>query len=113
ARRWARGEGDYRGALESTIEKSDNLIRIFDALLMIARAEAGEARHGMTDFDANDVARSVVELYEPLADERKLKLLADIDGSLPVRGSRELVGQAPAHLVPHATKYSSPRRPGA
>ena len=31
----------YRAALERTIEESDGLIRIFNALLMIARAEAG------------------------------------------------------------------------
>ena len=32
---------EYRAALERTIEESDGLIRIFDALLLIARAEAG------------------------------------------------------------------------
>ncbi|MGC4095614.1 MAG: hypothetical protein QM706_00710 [Nitrospira sp.] len=35
---------DYRAALESTIEESDGLIRTFNALLMIARAESGQAR---------------------------------------------------------------------
>jgi len=112
ALRSAKSDADYRAALESTIEESDNLIRTFDALLMIARAEAGEARHGMTDFDANDVAKSVVELYEPLAEEKKLRLLADIDGSLPVHGSRELVGQALANLVDNAIKYGAAGRPG-
>ena len=34
-------EADYRAALERTIEESDGLIRTFNALLMIARAEAG------------------------------------------------------------------------
>ena len=72
ALRSAKSEGDYRAALESTIEESDGLIRTFNALLMIARAEAGEARDGMTDFDANDMAKDVVELYEPLAEEKGL-----------------------------------------
>ena len=44
ALRSATNEGDYRAALESTIEESDELIRTFDALLMIARAESGHAR---------------------------------------------------------------------
>src|SRR5213076_1412338 len=35
------GEADYRAALERTIEESDGLIRTFNALLMIARAESG------------------------------------------------------------------------
>ena len=38
------GEPDYRAALEATIEESDGLIRTFNALLMIARAESGQAR---------------------------------------------------------------------
>jgi signal transduction histidine kinase len=112
ALRTAKSESDYRAALESTIEESDGLIRIFDALLMIARAEAGEARHGMVDFDANDVAKSVVELYEPLAEEKGLRLAADIDGPLPVHGSRELVGQALANLIDNAIKYGGAGRPG-
>ncbi len=32
---------DAKAALERAIEESDNLLRIFDALLMIARAESG------------------------------------------------------------------------
>jgi signal transduction histidine kinase len=112
ALRSAKSEGDYRAALESTLEESDGLIRTFDALLMIARAEAGEARHGMTDFDANDVAKSVVELYEPLAEEKGLHLAADINGPLPVHGSRELIGQALANLIDNAIKYGAAGRPG-
>ena len=41
-------EAEYRVALERTIEESDGLIRTFNALLMIARAEfrAGARQHG-------------------------------------------------------------------
>ena len=41
ALRLAEDESQYRAALESTIEESDALIRTFNALLMIARAEFG------------------------------------------------------------------------
>ena len=50
-------EAEYRAALERTIEESDGLIRTFNALLMIARAESGQARGNMDDFDAAEVAR--------------------------------------------------------
>ena len=46
------------------MEESDGLIRTFNALLMIARAESGQARGNMDDFDAADVARDIQELYE-------------------------------------------------
>ena len=59
-----------RRAARATIEESDALIRTFNALLMIARAESGQARDGMTEFDAAEIARGVGELYEPLADDK-------------------------------------------
>ena len=70
----AGSEADYRAALERTIEESDGLIRTFNALLMIARAESGQARGNMDDFDAADVANGIFELYEPLAEDDGMAL---------------------------------------
>ena len=99
---------DYRAALESTIAESDDLIRTFDALLMIARAESGQARDNMTEFDAAEIARDVGELYEPLADEKGIALTVDAPAAAPVRGNRELVSQALANLIDNAIKYAGP-----
>ena len=74
ALRTARTENDYRAAMEGMIEESDGLIRTFDALLMIARAESGQARDNMVEFDAAETVRGVSELYEPLAEEKGLTL---------------------------------------
>jgi len=108
ALRGAKGDADYRAALESTIAESDELIRTFDALLMIARAESGQARDNMTEFDAAEIARDVGELYEPLADEKGLALKVEAPATAPVRGNRELVSQALANLVDNAIKYAGP-----
>jgi signal transduction histidine kinase len=108
ALRSAAGVDDYRAALESTIAESDDLIRTFDALLMIARAESGHARDNMTEFDAAEIARDVGELYEPLADEKGIALTVDAPAAAPVRGNRELVSQALANLIDNAIKYAGP-----
>jgi signal transduction histidine kinase len=108
ALRGARGEADWRAALETTIAESDELIRTFDALLMIARAESGQARDNMTEFDAAEVARGVGELYEPLAEQKGLMLTIDAPGAAPVHGNRELISQALANLVDNAIKYAGP-----
>ena len=108
ALRGTTGIADYRTALEATIAESDELIRTFDALLMIARAESGQARDNMTEFDAAEIARDVSELYEPLADEKGLALTVDAPAAAPVRGNRELVSQALANLVDNAIKYARP-----
>src|SRR5271155_1669900 len=108
ALRHSGGEADYRAALETTIAESDELIRTFDALLMIARAESGQARGNMAEFDAAEIARDVGELYEPLAEEKGLALTVEAPVSAPVRGNRELVSQALANLVDNAIKYAGP-----
>ena len=94
-----------KGALEGIIEESDNLIRVFNALLMIARLEAGGAREATAVFDVGEVARAVADLYEPLAEERGGALTVAAEDGLMVDGSRELVGQALANLVDNALKY--------
>lgn len=106
ALRIAEDESQYRAALEGTIEESDALIRTFNALLMIARAESGLARDQMSDFDAAEVARGIAELYEPLADDKGLALKVEAPAAALLRGNRELVSQALANLVDNAIKYT-------
>jgi signal transduction histidine kinase len=105
ALRSAQDPSEHKAALEKVIEESDGLIRIFNALLMIARVEAGAARDDMGEFNVAEVARDVAELYEPFAEEQGVTLSVDADGDLLLRGNRELVGQALANLVDNAFKY--------
>jgi signal transduction histidine kinase len=112
ALRTAATGADYRAALEAMIEESDGLIRTFDALLMIARAESGQARDNMVEFDAAEIVRGVSELYEPLADDKGLTLRADAPEPAMIKGNRELLSQALANLVDNAIKYAKPA-PGA
>ena len=83
------------------------MIRTFDALLMIARAESGQARGNMDDFDAAEVAGGIHELYEPLAEDNGLTLRIKSELA-PIHGNRELIGQALANLVENAIKYGQP-----
>lgn len=104
-----RGAPDYREALQSTIEESDQLIRTFNALLMIARVEAGSSGIAFTEFDAAQAARDVFELYEPLAEEAGVALTLDAPEPIALHANRELVGQALANLVDNAIKYADER----
>ncbi|KQU23798.1 ATPase [Methylobacterium sp. Leaf94] len=95
-----------RAAIEGVIEESDGLIRIFNALLMIARLEGVNAREDFQTFDVAAVVQAVAELYEPLASEQGLALHVETEGApLTLRGSRELIGQALANLIDNAVKY--------
>jgi len=93
--------------METTIEESDSLIRTFDALLMIARAEAGQSRATMSDLDLAEIAANVGELYEPLADEQGLDLAVAVEPVL-IHGVKELLAQALSNLIDNAIKYGRP-----
>lgn len=98
-----------RAALDGVIEESDGLIRVFNALLTIARLEGAEARAEFQVFDARAVVQAVAELYEPLASEQGVTLTAEAGNApLRMRGNRELVGQALANLLDNAIKYGHP-----
>jgi signal transduction histidine kinase len=98
--------GQQREALLATIDEADQLIRTFNALLLIARAEAGSSDTAFTTFDAAEVARDVFELFEPVAEEAGVALSLDAPTPVTVRANRELISQALANLVDNALKYA-------
>jgi signal transduction histidine kinase len=108
ALRSSSSETEYRTALEATIEESDGLIRTFNALLMIARAESGQAREDMSEFDVAEIAHDIGDLYEPLAEEKGIALRVEAGAPARVKGNRELISQALANLVDNAIKYAEP-----
>ena len=113
ALRTAQSSDGYRACLEKVVEESEGLIRVFNALLMIARLESGAAQEAMQDFDVAEVARDVAELYDAVAEEQGVMLRLDVDAPLMMRGGRELIGQALANLVDNAIKHGQPQESGA
>jgi signal transduction histidine kinase len=97
---------NYRAALETTIEDSDQLIKTFNALLLIARIEAGSPDGAMGQVDASEIVRDVVELYEPVADETGAELVVEAGEPVLMTASRELLGQALANLIDNAMKHA-------
>jgi signal transduction histidine kinase len=92
--------------LAATLQDADRLIETFNALLAIARAEAG-AQHGDWErLDLTELARDVVDLYEPLAEERGISLQLVAGKGAIILGHRQLVAQAIANVADNAVKYT-------
>ena len=98
---------EYREALEATIAESDQLIRTFNAILMISRLEAGYSAEQTGNVDLAEIVADVVELYEPAAEEQGVALEAVVAGAAVVSANRELVAQALSNVVDNAIKYSA------
>lgn len=106
----ALGSGDEaacREALEATIAESDQLIRTFNAILMISRLEAGHSAEAIKPVDLAAIVADVVELYEPAAEEMGVALTARTVEPATIDGNRELIGQAFSNIVDNAIKYSA------
>jgi signal transduction histidine kinase len=93
-------------ALRETIAEADRLLATFNALLRIAEAEAGTRRHTLAPIDLAEIARSMAELYEPLAEEKGLAFTVETDPVIIVRGDRLLLSQMIVNLVDNALKYT-------
>lgn len=98
---------DYREALEATIAESDQLIKTFNAILMISRLEAGYSSENLAKVDLAAAIHDVVELYEPVAEEGGVSLEAAPMDNIEIDGNRELIGQALSNIVNNAIKYST------
>jgi signal transduction histidine kinase len=103
-----RKPGEYREALEATIAESDQLIKTFNAILMISRLEAGYSSEQSESVNLATSMQDVVELYEPVAEDAGVRLSVDeLGGPLRIDGNRELVAQALSNIVDNAIKYSA------
>ena len=99
-----------RDALTKTMEEADELIKTFNALLLIARLEGGAVAESMQPTDLAAIIGDVAELYEPVAEEAGLSLRVSVPQGLVLTVNRELISQAIANLVDNAVKYGARER---
>lgn len=96
----------HRADIEDAIAEADSLLSTFNALLRIARIEAGQRSSGFEVLSLSGLVRDVVELYEPLAHERQQVFTASIEENLNTAGDRDLLFQAIANVLDNAIKYT-------
>ena len=97
---------ETREVLEQTLRDADGLIATFNALLSIARIEAGTPQSEWETVELSGLAADVVQLYEPLAEEKEIELLLDAPAEVETVGNRQLIAQAVANIVDNAIKYA-------
>ena len=94
-----------RAGLEDVLVEADELMRTFNALLQVARLEAGAHAENLERFDLSTLIGDVAEFYEPVIEEAAARLVVDVPAKLEVRANRQLVSQALTNLVENAMKY--------
>lgn len=101
---------DYRQTLEAIIAESDQLIRTFNAILMISRIEASTSVEHLEKLDARPIVEDVGELYGPVAEEAGVKFEMGKTFDVDLFLNRELLAQALINLIDNAIKYGATSR---
>jgi signal transduction histidine kinase len=95
-----RGEAEMRDAAARALEELGSLSRLVEALLTLARADAGGLPMQPAELDLGEVVKRAAEPYEPL---RPLRWELD---STRVRADPLWVGRIVANLVDNACKFT-------
>jgi signal transduction histidine kinase len=96
---------EKHAALEQALAQTDRTLAAFTALADITRAEGGLSRDTMEDTDLRLLANDVRELFEPLAEERHIDLVARFQ-AVRLKAHKPLLMQAMSNLLHNAIKYA-------
>jgi len=99
---------EYAAAVDAAIIEIREVLTTFAALLRISEVESGARRAGFTDADISAVVADSVELYEPVAEAKGIRLLCLTPESEPLmtRGDPSLLFEAATNLVDNALKFT-------
>ena len=102
-----RTAAEYQDTLGSMGEQCGRLTALVNGLLLLARADAGEAELRREPVDLAAVADEVAELFQPLAEERGLELVWDRPPPVSVRGDSPRLRQLLTNLIDNAIKFTA------
>lgn len=90
---------------ENMVAEADRLLATFAALLRITRIETGRQRHQFVALQMEEVLRDVLEMYEPVAEEKNIQITAQLE-KVAYHGDRDLLFQAFVNLLDNAIKFT-------
>ncbi len=100
---------NYQSLVNDTISDLDEILTTFASLLRISQIEARDRTAAFRHTDLGEIVREVVELFEPTAEERAIRLQAFAEESVSVVGDRDLLFDAISNLVDNAIKHGGDR----
>jgi signal transduction histidine kinase len=97
-----------REALADCMEESERVLNMLNTLMDITEAESGTMKLVREKADLCQLLREVVELYEYVAEERKVAVHAELPATCEAEVDRNRVRQVFANLLDNAIKYTAP-----
>ena len=97
---------DRAQTLLSILEEVRHLSRMTEQLLLLSRLEIEHLRENFKNVDLTAIARKVIELYQPLLDEKRIRLEQKLAVRGVARGDETLLMEAVTNLFDNACKWS-------
>ncbi len=95
-----------QACVDQSIAGLDQSLAIITALLRIAEIEHTRRLDGFSQVPLAPLLREVGDLYEPIAEDKHVRLQVDVTSEAIVRGDRDLLFEAVANLVDNAIKFT-------
>ncbi len=90
----------------NTIEECDRLLDVINTTLDIAEAESGAAKLDVSEVDLVAVVHDACELFQTVAEDRRITLSARLPARCRVHGDRQRLQRVVANLLDNALKYT-------
>lgn len=100
-----RAVADYKEALAASLDIAQQMRRLTDSLLELARLDAGQEKLSRQKIDLSAVAGDCVKLAIPLAAPRRLQFLCDLTPA-EIFADPERLSQVVTNLVTNAIHYN-------
>jgi signal transduction histidine kinase len=97
---------ELRAVVDQSIVGLDQSLAIITALLRIAEIEHSRRLEGFSEVQLAPLVREVGELYEPIAEDKRVSLRIEASDQAVVRGDRDLLFEAVVNLVDNAVKFT-------
>jgi signal transduction histidine kinase len=91
---------------DKAISGIDQSLAIITALLRLAEIENSRRSAGFGNVPLHEMLREVCDIYEPIAENKRIALEVYIERQLDVHGDRDLLIEAVANLVDNAIKFT-------
>ena len=106
AREDSREAEDYAAALTAAIEKTDEILQLFAALLRIAQIEGGARRADFTLVALTPLLGHLREIFGAVAEADGHHLALDLKSDAVIRGDRALITQMLSNLIENAILHT-------
>lgn len=99
---------EYEETAASIVDECDRLLHTVNTILDISEVEAGVGRRNLEEIDLVELLDQAVSLFQPLADEREIRLqkVVEIKAVPVIYGERGRLQRTLSNLIDNAVKFT-------